>query len=230
MKLHIIINRKRFRSDFLACALLAAILFLVMPLASDTTPLQQPTGTGNGAFTSADLFNVAQEFPWSSLPYFGSVNQDIVCIDSLLNPAVQWCAPKAEVYIEPVWKSVVVPVVAIPPGPPIVCAGTCGTQQPPPNVVINSTPEPHMLIFLLVAFLVLAVVGRLIPACRRITRLRSDESGQSMLEYALLAALVAVAAVVGVSAIMGNYHDGTGLLGIVANIGNVILQASITGR
>jgi hypothetical protein len=112
-------------------------------------PVQQPTGAGNGAFSNQDLLNVANEFTWATQPYFGSSNQDIICIPSLLNPAIQWCAPKAEQYIEPTWKSVVVPVVVTPPPPIVVCAGTCGTQIPPviipPTTTI--TPEPSMLWF-----------------------------------------------------------------------------------
>ena len=61
-------------------------------------PGANPTGAGNGAFDTTDLLTIQQEFPWTAPPYFGTSNDDVVCIDSVLNPDVQWCAPKAEAW------------------------------------------------------------------------------------------------------------------------------------
>jgi hypothetical protein len=100
---------------------------------------QQPTGNGDGVFTYQDLLLTMQQDAWTGTVYFANGSDTIICADSVLNPAIQWCAPKAETWEPPAYVAVVIP--------PIVCAGTCGTQTPPP--IVTTTPEPAMFMFTL---------------------------------------------------------------------------------
>ena len=123
------------------------------------TYIQQPVGTGNGAFTYADLLLPMQQDAWTKVVYFPGYGTDkILCENSVLNPAIQWCAPKAETWEPPAYVAVVIP--------PIVFAGTCGIQTPPgvPSTLPGSvvTAEPHyMSVVLLAWFVVLLVVRKI---------------------------------------------------------------------
>jgi len=103
---------------------------------------QQPTGNGDGAFTYQDLLLTMQQDAWTGTVYFANGSDTIICTDSVLNPAIQWCAPKAETWEPPAYVAVVVPPpVIIPPGHTIVPA-----PLPP---IVATTPEPSMFMFTL---------------------------------------------------------------------------------
>ena len=119
---------------------------------------QQPTGNGDGVFTYQDLLLTMQQDAWTGTVYFANGSDTIICADSVLNPAIQWCAPKAETWEPPAYVAVVIP--------PIVCAGTCGIPTPPgvPSTLPGSvvTAEPHyMSVVLLAWFVVLLVVRKI---------------------------------------------------------------------
>lgn len=114
--------------------------------------LTQPIGAATDEpFTFQDLLNVAIEFPQSPGAYFSNPQSTVTCIPSLLNPANQWCAPKASaIQFEPTDYHI---TYSQPPR----CTD-CG-----PHV---TTPEPSMAWFL-VAALILIMVG---PRCLRFAR------------------------------------------------------------
>src|ERR1039458_3786847 len=81
--------------------------------------LQQPMGNGTTPFTYSDLVTTLQQDAWTTVVYFPGYGTDkIICTDSVLNPAIQWCAPKAETWEPPAYKAVIIPVIrpVIPPG------------------------------------------------------------------------------------------------------------------
>jgi hypothetical protein len=104
--------------------------------------LQQPMGNGTTPFTYGDLVITLQQDAWTTVVYFPGYGTDkIICENSVLNPAIQWCAPKAETWEPPAYVAVV-----IPPGPPVIPPGQ--TIVPPPYVPPPTiTPEPSMLWF-----------------------------------------------------------------------------------
>ena len=108
--------------------------------------VQVPTGLGNGMFTYADLLLTQQQDAWTAVVYFPTTN-DIICENSVLNPAIQWCAPKAE---PNPFAGEGVPVVhhtevIVPPPPP----------PPPPSL---ATPEPNLFLLIAVFLLVMGLV------------------------------------------------------------------------
>jgi hypothetical protein len=105
--------------------------------------VQVPTGLGNDTlFTYQDLLLAQQQDAWTTVVYFPATN-DIICEDSVLNPAIQWCAPKAE--LNP-FAGEGVPVVHHTVAPP----------PPPPHIV---TPEPSMFLVVIVAFVIILWLG-----------------------------------------------------------------------
>lgn len=96
-------------------------------------------------FTDTDLLNVDHEFVTDGA-YFGNADQTILCVPSLLNPAIQWCAPKAELWIAPAY--VAIPTVHQP--------APCPTPRDP-----VTTPEPSLLWFLIGAALLAKFTRRL---------------------------------------------------------------------
>jgi hypothetical protein len=68
--------------------------------------------------------------------YFANGSNKIICADSVLNPAIQWCAPEAETWVPLAYKAVI-----IPPGHTIV--------PPPLPPIVATTPEPTMFMFTL---------------------------------------------------------------------------------
>lgn len=115
---------------------------------------QQPIGNNTDLyFTFQDFYNVQKEFPSSPGSYFSNHEGQVICIPSVLQPAIQWCSTKAqgELHLDPFavgWTKppVLVPVVHV-PSPP---------DYPPPTV----TPEPSMVGFLLVIALAVFVFTR----------------------------------------------------------------------
>jgi hypothetical protein len=99
------------------------------------TYVQQPDGFGNGAFDTADLLLTMQQDAWTSVVYFSGASDDLICTDSVLNPAVQWCAPRAEQWV---------PSATLP----------CVYQHHVPVV-----PEPTML-GLMILFVIAIIVWR----------------------------------------------------------------------
>lgn len=95
-------------------------------------------------FTDTDLLNVDHEFVTDGA-YFGNDNQTILCIPSILNPAIEWCAPKAELWIAPAY-------VAIP--------SVKQTYPCPPPHDPAMTPEPSMVWLLVVACLFIALAKK----------------------------------------------------------------------
>src|ERR1039458_10731474 len=74
--------------------------------------LQQPMGNGTTPFTYSDLVTTLQQDAWTTVVYFPGYGTDkIICTDSVLNPAIQWCAPKAETWEPPAYKAVIIPVI-----------------------------------------------------------------------------------------------------------------------
>jgi len=102
---------------------------------------QQPTGNGDGVFTYQDLLLTMQQDAWTGTVYFADGSDTIICVDSVLNPAIQWCAPKAETWEPPAYKAVIVPPIVIPSGHTIV--------PPPLPPIVATTPEPAMFMFTL---------------------------------------------------------------------------------
>ena len=122
--------------------------------------IQQPMGPGNGAFTYDDLLLTMQQNAWTTVVYFpGHNTTNIICENSVLNPAIQWCAPKASTWEPPAYIAVVIP--------PIVCAGTCGTQTPPGTIIVPpyvppvvTTPEPSLVwVTLFIIFVIILLRG-----------------------------------------------------------------------
>ena len=103
--------------------------------------MQAPTGLGNGQFTYADLLLTIQQSGWTTTVYFPGSN-DIICEASVLDPAVQWCAPKEAPVNTFAWEGVQV-VHHVPGAPPTV------------------TPEPGLEFFCLVMVLVIILVRNL---------------------------------------------------------------------
>ena len=133
--------------------------------------IQQPTGPGNGAFTYNDLLLTMQQNAWTTVVYFpGHNTTNIICENSVLNPAIQWCAPKASTWEPPAYIAVVIP--------PIVCAGTCGTQMPPGTIIIPpyvapvvTTPEPSLVwVTLFIVFVIILLRGPSVWRNRRAGR------------------------------------------------------------
>ena len=106
--------------------------------------VEVPTGLGNGLFTYQDLLLTQQQAAWTTTVYFPETN-DIICEGSVLNPAIQWCAPKAEANPFAFEGVPVVHhmVVVVPPPPP-----------PPPVV----TPEPNLFLLIAIFLVVMALV------------------------------------------------------------------------
>ena len=122
--------------------------------------IQQPMGAGNGAFTYQDLVTTIRQDAWTTVVYFPGYggSNTILCENSILNPAIQWCAPKASTWEPPAYVAVVVPPVVIPPV--IIPPGTTivvPPYVPPPRVV---TPEPSLVwITLFIIFVIILLRG-----------------------------------------------------------------------
>ena len=113
--------------------------------------LTMPIGSPEDVpFADQDLFDMGLEFPSEPGAYFGNEEQTIICIPSLLTPALQWCAPKAEPWIEPVYVPVHIPTIYIPQAPPIVL------PAPP----ILATPEPALTTVIMFGFMVAMLTFR----------------------------------------------------------------------
>lgn len=98
--------------------------------------LVEPIGSpGDLIFTDQDLLHIWLEFPESGhdTAYFTNDQQTIVCIPSVLNPAIQWCSTK-----DPATN----PWALLGPPPEI----STGIVVPPPShMPPTSTPEPSMV-------------------------------------------------------------------------------------
>lgn len=142
---------------------LLLILFLCAAAYAEpllTFPIGAPTDV---PFSDQDLLNVGIEFPQEPGAYFANDSLTVICIPSLLNPAIQECSTKAEanpwVTMGPIYDYVP-PPPPIPPvcnrdcGPP-VCTRDCTPPTPP------SVPEPDYIAFLLLVLLVALIASRL---------------------------------------------------------------------
>lgn len=120
--------------------------------------IQQPMGPGNGAFTYQDLLLTMQQNAWTTVVYFpGHNTTNIICENSVLNPAIQWCAPKASTWEPPAYVAVIIPPGVIPPVvTPVIPPGT--TIVVPPYVApVITTPEPNLLFIVFIVILVIIV-------------------------------------------------------------------------
>lgn len=109
-----------------------------------------PIGSDGPSFLWPDLLTTIRQDAWSVQVYFTGATDDILCVNSVLNPAVQWCAPRAESNpfigdgaMPPAWHTLVV----VPPDPPV------------PHV--TATPEPSYVLLMVLFFVMLAVVSRM---------------------------------------------------------------------
>ena len=124
--------------------------------------IQQPMGPGNGAFTYQDLLLTMQQNAWTTVVYFpGHNTTNIICENSVLNPAIQWCAPKASTWEPPAYVAVIIPPGVIPPVvTPVIPPGTTivvPPYVPPPSVV---TREPSLVwITLFIIFVIILLRG-----------------------------------------------------------------------
>ena len=106
--------------------------------------VQAPTGLGNGMFDYQDLLLTQQQDAWTTVVYFPTTN-DIICEDSVLNPAIQWCAPKAG------------PNPFAGEGVPVVHHAEVVVPPPPPPHPL-ATPEPNLFLLIAVFLLVMGLV------------------------------------------------------------------------
>lgn len=108
--------------------------------------LVEPIGSpGDLIFTDQDLLHIWLEFPESGhdTAYFTNDQQTIVCIPSVLNPAIQWCSTK-----DPATN----PWALLGP-PPETGTGIVVPPTPPPSHMppMVGTPEPNLTWILIVA-------------------------------------------------------------------------------
>lgn len=117
----------------------------------NTQPLGAP---GELPFSGLDLLNIAREFnSTQGTPYIANSTGTVACTDSVLNPAIQWCATKAPA--DNPWATMpglpfVHHVLVPPPSPPTPPYVT------PPVLV---TPEPTYVGALLIAVVIMCVGG-----------------------------------------------------------------------
>ena len=110
--------------------------------------VEVPTGLGNGLFTYQDLLLTQQQAAWTTTVYFAETN-DIICEGSVLNPAIQWCAPKAVAFA----------------GVPVVHH----TVVVPPHlrgIVPVVTSEPNLFFLIVIFLMVMALKGTILASSR----------------------------------------------------------------
>jgi hypothetical protein len=102
-----------------------------------------PIGADGPSFTWTDLLTTIRQDAWSGQVYFTGATNDILCVNSVLNPAVQWCAPRAE------------PNPFVGMGSPF--HGTKVVVVPPQPSHVTTTPEPSYLLLMVILVLVATI-------------------------------------------------------------------------
>lgn len=132
-------------------------------------------------FSYQDLLNVDLEFSQSTATYFsnGSTGQqDIICINVPWQSGNQQCAPKAELWIPPVYKAVVIP----PTIPPTQCVVGCESVPP---VIYTITPEPHYIGFVVGLMAMILLIRRLARIKHPVKKSREDEEFEALVNSAV---------------------------------------------
>ena len=100
-----------------------------------------PIGSDGPSFTWTDLLTTIRQDAWSGQVYFTGKDDDILCVNSVLNPAIQWCAPRAE------------PNPFIGMGSPFHGSKVIVTPPVGGPPTYHATPEPSMEMVLVVAII-----------------------------------------------------------------------------